>query len=142
MDYRCTVRTYRELCCVCKICISITIKIRFFASPIATAKSALFLKMTNIFLVLLITVVSGVLGVTTSSNKSQCVCTATLDGRLPAFTPTNFHFSGNVRRYYIAAEEMEWDYAPTGWDNWLGVCEYHLFWIQCSRIDIKSTGSP
>jgi hypothetical protein len=44
-----------------------------------------------------------------------------MDGRLPSPTPSDFHFSGNVRRYYIAAEEVEWDYAPTGWDNWLGV---------------------
>lgn len=48
-------------------------------------------------------------------------CTATLDGKLPSATPSDFHFTGNVRRYYIAAEEIEWDYAPTGWDNWLGM---------------------
>jgi hypothetical protein len=35
--------------------------------------------------------------------------------------PSNFDFSGNVRTYYVAAEEVLWDYAPTGWDNWLGV---------------------
>jgi hypothetical protein len=45
-----------------------------------------------------------------------------MDGQLPSTVPLDFHFSGNVRRYYIAAEEVEWDYAPTGWDNWLGVC--------------------
>lgn len=49
-------------------------------------------------------------------------CSASMDGRLPSPTPSDFHFSGNVRRYYVAAEEMEWDYAPTGWDNWLGAC--------------------
>jgi hypothetical protein len=59
------------------------------------------------------------------SSTSKTVCTATLDGELPAFTPSNFHFSGAVRRYYIAAEETEWDYAPTGWDNWLGVGKMH-----------------
>jgi len=48
-------------------------------------------------------------------------CSASMDGRLPTVIPSDFHFSGNVRRYYIAAEEVEWDYAPTGWDNWLGV---------------------
>ena len=48
-------------------------------------------------------------------------CATKMDGKLPSFVPSNFHFSGNVRRYYIAAEEVEWDYAPTGWDNWLGV---------------------
>jgi hypothetical protein len=49
-------------------------------------------------------------------------CAAGMDGQLPSHVPSNFHFSGNVRRYYIAAEEVEWDYAPSGWDNWLGVC--------------------
>ncbi|KAK4503137.1 hypothetical protein PRZ48_006564 [Zasmidium cellare] len=44
-----------------------------------------------------------------------------MNGQLPSQTPSDFHFSGNVRRYYVAAEEVEWDYAPTGWDNWLGV---------------------
>ncbi|TKA76881.1 hypothetical protein B0A55_03207 [Friedmanniomyces simplex] len=48
-------------------------------------------------------------------------CAAGLNGQLPVPTPPDFEFSGNVRRYYVAAEEVEWDYAPTGWDNWLGV---------------------
>lgn len=43
------------------------------------------------------------------------------NGRLPFPTPSDFYFSGNVRRYYIAAEEIDWDYAPSGWDNWLSV---------------------
>lgn len=48
-------------------------------------------------------------------------CAASLDGQLPYQTPSNFDFSGNVRRFYVAAEEVEWHYAPSGWDNWLGV---------------------
>lgn len=48
-------------------------------------------------------------------------CTASMDGALPHFTPSDFHFSGQVRRYYIAAEQETWDYIPTGWDNWLGL---------------------
>lgn len=40
---------------------------------------------------------------------------------LPSPTPPGYVFSGNVRKYYVAAEEVEWNYAPTGWDNWLGV---------------------
>lgn len=43
------------------------------------------------------------------------------NGQLPAQTPIDFHFGGNVRKYYIAAEEVDWDYAPSGWDNWLSV---------------------
>jgi FtsP/CotA-like multicopper oxidase with cupredoxin domain len=72
-----------------------------------------------IYLTLFLTSIS--LALAASTKVSKPLCSATLDGRLPAFTPSNFQFSGNVRRYYIAAEEVEWDYAPTGWDNWLGV---------------------
>jgi hypothetical protein len=63
-------------------------------------------------------VASGNGAFNTSELKS---CSASMDGQLPSPTSSDFHFSGNVRRYYIAAEEVEWDYAPTGWDNWLGV---------------------
>lgn len=48
-------------------------------------------------------------------------CIGKLDGTLPEKLPAGFDFSGNVRTYYVAAEEKLWDYAPTGWDNWLGV---------------------
>ncbi|KAJ5625036.1 hypothetical protein N7510_001345 [Penicillium lagena] len=41
-------------------------------------------------------------------------CEARLDGELPYYVPSNFRFSGNVRRYYVAAEVVPWDYAPTG----------------------------
>jgi hypothetical protein len=41
-------------------------------------------------------------------------CEARLNGELPYFVPPNFEFSGNVRRYYVAAEVETWDYAPTG----------------------------
>ncbi|RMZ12644.1 hypothetical protein D0864_00647 [Hortaea werneckii] len=57
----------------------------------------------------------------TSSSSSLQACANRLDGQLPSPTPLGYKFSGNVRRYYVAAEEEEWDYAPTGWDNWLGV---------------------
>lgn len=58
---------------------------------------------------------------TPSSNGSLQACAASMNGQLPTQTPSDFKFSGNVRRYYVAAEEIEWDYVPTGWDNWLGV---------------------
>jgi hypothetical protein len=73
---------------------------------------------------LLLWVVAGVVS-GAASNTSKTVCTVTLDGELLAFTLSNFYFSGTVRRYYIAAEETEWDYALIGWDNWLGVCKMH-----------------
>lgn len=46
-----------------------------------------------------------------------------MDGKLPYPTPLGYEFSGNVRRFYVAAEEVEWDYVPSGWDNWLGVSD-------------------
>lgn len=55
------------------------------------------------------------------SSSSVPSCTATLNGKLPNQTPINFHPSGHVRQYYIAAEEITWDHAPSAWDNWLGV---------------------
>lgn len=61
----------------------------------------------------------------TTASASQA-CQARVDGKLPAYTSQkgfqkDFHFSGNVRTYYLTAEKEEWDYAPTGWDNWEGV---------------------
>lgn len=55
------------------------------------------------------------------SSSSIASCAASMDNTLPSPTPSDFHFSGTVRRYYVAAEEITWDYAPTGWDNWMGV---------------------
>lgn len=54
-------------------------------------------------------------------EESLSACAASMNGVLPSPTPSGYDFSGNVRKYYVAAEEVEWNYAPTGWDNWLGV---------------------
>ncbi|MGH9568737.1 MAG: hypothetical protein ACRD4F_03815, partial [Candidatus Angelobacter sp.] len=35
-------------------------------------------------------------------------------GLLPCFGKTEPHTSGHLRRYYIAAEEVMWDFAPSG----------------------------
>lgn len=48
-------------------------------------------------------------------------CAASMNGALTGSEPIDFHFTGVVRRHYISAEEITWDYAPTGFDNWLGV---------------------
>ncbi|KAK9384413.1 Cupredoxin [Lipomyces mesembrius] len=40
-------------------------------------------------------------------------CLAEMDGMLPPYIPAGFNFSGNTRRYYMAAEIDTWDYAPT-----------------------------
>ena len=55
------------------------------------------------------------------SSTPSSQCTTTLDGKLPAETPSGFRYSGTTRKSYIAAEEVDWDYAPSGWDNWLGL---------------------
>lgn len=62
-----------------------------------------------------------------SNASSLQQCAQQMDGRLPSVTPQGFNFSGSVRRYYVAAEEVEWDYGPTGWDNWMGVRILILF---------------
>lgn len=40
-------------------------------------------------------------------------CLAKMDGKLPYYQPKGFNFSGNIRRYYVAAEVDTWDYAPS-----------------------------
>lgn len=66
-------------------------------------------------------------------------CTAALDGKLPAQIPYDFHYSGNVRKYYIAAEDIDWDYAPSGWDNWLGLPLKHSPRAQSASITKHGT---
>jgi len=56
-----------------------------------------------------------------TSASSYAACAAKMDGQLPQPTPVSFDFSGNVRRYYVAAELVDWNYAPTGWDNYMGL---------------------
>jgi hypothetical protein len=97
--------------------------------------------MVNRFLLLVLPMVEVVSSALTRHNHSQPSCTATLDGILPIFTPSGFEFSGTVRRYYIAAEETEWDYAPTGWDNWLGVSGNDTLYNRCSHVDNCQTGA-
>ena len=64
---------------------------------------------------------------TTTPDQSKLAarseCQALMDSQLPSKNsiPSNYNFSGTVRTYYVAAEEAAWNYAPDGWDNWLGV---------------------
>ncbi|KAG2005071.1 hypothetical protein GB937_009028 [Aspergillus fischeri] len=73
----------------------------------------------------LLAVAAGTLAAPSMVNTRQSLvteeCLARLNGQLPYYVPPNFHFSGTVRRYYVAVDVETWDYAPTGWDNWLGV---------------------
>lgn len=43
------------------------------------------------------------------------------DNQLPSWAGADFKFTGNVRTYYMAAEQITWNYAASGWDNWMGV---------------------
>lgn len=56
-----------------------------------------------------------------SAPTGLSTCAAAMDDTLPPFQPSDFEFSGNIRRYYIAAEQVLWDYVPSGWDNFEGV---------------------
>ncbi|KAH0257747.1 Cupredoxin, partial [Aureobasidium melanogenum] len=56
-----------------------------------------------------------------AGRAADACSTVTLNGELPNPTPSNFKFSGNVRKYYVAADEVDWNFAPTGWDNYMGV---------------------
>ncbi|KAF2095204.1 Cupredoxin [Rhizodiscina lignyota] len=56
-----------------------------------------------------------------ASSPAVSRCAAQMDSSLPYYVPEGFHFSGNVRKYYVAAEVDAWDYAPSGYDNYLGV---------------------
>jgi hypothetical protein len=91
--------------------------------------------MVNCLFFLVLHMVGFVSGALVRRDDTRPVCTATLDGHLPDFTPSNFRFSGNVRRYYIAAEEIEWNYAPSGWDNWLGVRGTDTWRSRYRRVD-------
>lgn len=59
----------------------------------------------------------GVSSAVLHQSSPDTSMTAQLDGKLPSTIPSNFYFSGNVRTYYIQAEQVTWEYVPTGWDN-------------------------
>jgi hypothetical protein len=40
-------------------------------------------------------------------------CQAQMDGKLPYYTPEDFNFSGNIRRYYVSAEMVTWNYGQS-----------------------------
>ena len=47
------------------------------------------------------------------TNGMLTSCSTRMDGKLPYYQPMGFNFSGNIRRYYVAAEVDTWNYAPT-----------------------------
>ena len=77
---------------------------------------------STLFYLSLLRVIGGVLAKPVSTmpstlpqqNFTISQCEANMNGHLPYSTPKGFNFTGNVRRYYVAAEYVNWDYAPTG----------------------------
>jgi hypothetical protein len=71
-----------------------------------------------LFSLSLLAVAAATLAAPSTANARQPLvseeCLARLNGQLPYYVPPNFHFSSTVRRYYVAAEVVTWDYAPTG----------------------------
>lgn len=49
-----------------------------------------------------------------TSSTGNYTCSGHMDGHLPYYQPRGFNFTGNVRRYYVAAEIDTWNYAPSG----------------------------
>jgi manganese oxidase len=77
-------------------------------------------QLRSIFALLFLTCLTTALP-TPQNSTALSTCAASMNGSLPSPISSDFHFSGQVRRYYIAAEQVTWDYVPSGWDNWLGV---------------------
>jgi hypothetical protein len=59
-------------------------------------------------------VLSSTIPPATTTTTNLPACASQMDGKLPYYQPLGFNFSGNIRRYYVAAEVDTWDYAPTG----------------------------
>ena len=79
-------------------------------SPVATSSGILFYAPSS-----LPTPASNL----TPNKTVVSACQAKMNGILPTATPSGFVFSGKVRKYYVTSEQITWNYAPTGWDNWL-----------------------
>ena len=81
-----------------------------------------------------LTIITAVLPLATSAQSingtALSSCAASVNSALPSPVPADFTFSGNVRQYYIAAEEIDWNFIPTGWDNWLYLSpSFSLAWF-------------
>jgi hypothetical protein len=73
-------------------------------------------EMLPTMLALILTAAGTASSIPVSQNVTSATisaCSAKMDGKLPYYQPMGFNFSGNVRRYYVAAEVDSWDYAPS-----------------------------
>lgn len=65
---------------------------------------------TILLLGLLVVAGAQPINLSTASTSSISACSAAMDDQLPYYTPEGFNFSGNIRRYYVAAEIDTWNY--------------------------------
>ena len=72
------------------------------------------MRSTAVLLVLATTAVVSGSPINNTNLTGSYTCSGYMDGRLPYYQPQGFNFSGNIRRYYIAAEIDTWNYAPSG----------------------------
>jgi manganese oxidase len=69
---------------------------------------------TAVILALAATAVVSGSPINNTYSTGSYTCSGHMDGHLPYYQPQGFKFSGNVRRYYVAAEIDTWNYAPSG----------------------------
>jgi manganese oxidase len=72
------------------------------------------MRSTALSLLLAATAVVSGSPINSTSPTGTYTCSGHMDDRLPYYQPQGFKFTGNVRRYYVAAEIDTWDYAPSG----------------------------
>jgi manganese oxidase len=72
------------------------------------------MRLTAVILALAATAVVSSSPINNTNLTGSYTCSGHMDGNLPYYQPQGFRFSGNVRRYYVAAEIDTWNYAPSG----------------------------
>ena len=72
---------------------------------------------------LLATILLGAATALAAPAPTLAQCSSAMDGKLPYSVPEGFKWTGKTRRYYIAAEVVQWDYAPLGtWHFFIRFC--------------------
>lgn len=85
-----------------------------YSSPSFILSRTLKMRSIAVLLVLATTAVVSGSPINNTNLTGSHACSGYMDGRLPYYQPQGFKFSGNIRRYYIAAEIDTWNYAPSG----------------------------
>jgi manganese oxidase len=72
------------------------------------------MRSTAVSLLFAATVLVSGTPINNTSSTGNYTCSGHMDSQLPYYQPRGFNFSGNIRRYYVAAEIDTWNYAPSG----------------------------